>query len=243
MSNHKITPEKVTRPIQLLAAWLTGLVIIDGSFLTAATQITTPLWAAGFLVIAAIINVPLFLISIFLLQTKFRPEMQEDAYYSKYLERQYTNYEKPIQEPNLEKQIKNISKSIFNELGLELEKQREPIERILHTSQIEQIAERVGKARSLSELYLRESHWPILVENWKDDSAFRLDIDKHIEEGIVTMSGQDYKSCKLTGVGKKVAQYAEIKSLLFSQQERNKDFWEGEGCLTYSSSRRKKLRG
>lgn len=38
------------------------------------------------LVIASVVNVPLFLICIFLLQTKFRPQMQEDLYYSKYLE-------------------------------------------------------------------------------------------------------------------------------------------------------------
>lgn len=73
MSNHKISPEKVTRPIQLLAAWLTGLIIVDGAFLTAANQISSPIWAAGALVIAAIVNVPLFLISIFVLQTKYRP--------------------------------------------------------------------------------------------------------------------------------------------------------------------------
>lgn len=39
------------------------------------------------LVIAAIANVPVFLIAVFLLQTKFRPELQEDAYYSSYLDR------------------------------------------------------------------------------------------------------------------------------------------------------------
>src|SRR5690606_2377188 len=34
---------------------------------------------------AAIVNVPLFLIALFVLQTKFRPELQEDSYYSTYL--------------------------------------------------------------------------------------------------------------------------------------------------------------
>lgn len=82
----KIEPHKITKPIQLLAAWLLGLIIIDGIFLAAATNIAKPEWVSGALVIACIINVPLFLISIFLLQTKFRPEMQEDVFYSKYLE-------------------------------------------------------------------------------------------------------------------------------------------------------------
>lgn len=88
MSDQKINPEKVTKPIQLLAAWLTGLVIVDGGFLLTASNIGTEHWTSHALVVASIINVPIFLVAIFLLQTKFRPEMQEDVYYSKYLENQ-----------------------------------------------------------------------------------------------------------------------------------------------------------
>lgn len=76
--SQKIPIEKVTKPIQLLAAWLTGLVLVDGMFLTAAKTISEPAWITGVLSVAAIINVPVFLAAIFLLQTKFRPEMQED---------------------------------------------------------------------------------------------------------------------------------------------------------------------
>jgi hypothetical protein len=36
--------------------------------------------------------VPLFLAALFLLQTKFRPEMQEDVYYAKHLERVYSSH-------------------------------------------------------------------------------------------------------------------------------------------------------
>lgn len=86
MSQQGIQPSAVTKPIQLLAAWLAGLVLIDGSFLTAASQITSPTWAGGALVAAAILNVPIFLALLFYMQTRFRPEMQEDSYYYKYLE-------------------------------------------------------------------------------------------------------------------------------------------------------------
>ncbi|MBB1477569.1 hypothetical protein [Shewanella sp. SG41-3] len=86
MSNQKISPEKITKPIQLLGAWLAGLIIVNGSFLGAAVSINTQGWAVEVLIIASVLNVPLFLICIFLLQTKYRPEMQEDSYYSKYLE-------------------------------------------------------------------------------------------------------------------------------------------------------------
>jgi len=90
MSDNKIEPSKVTKPIQLLAAWLTGLIIINGSFLAAAVRIENPTWASGLLVAAAVLNVPIFLVGLFLLQTKFRPEMQEDEFYSRYLEKRYS---------------------------------------------------------------------------------------------------------------------------------------------------------
>lgn len=88
--DERIQPHKVTKPIQLLAAWLLGLTIIDGSFLTAANFLKQPSWASGLLVGAAVVNIPLFLGGLFLLQTRFRPEMQEDSYYSKFLELERT---------------------------------------------------------------------------------------------------------------------------------------------------------
>jgi hypothetical protein len=77
--------EKITKPIQLLAAWLAGLLSINTCFLVAAAKFGTGSWEASALIVAAISNVPLFLIAVFLLQTKFRPEMQEDSFYSTYL--------------------------------------------------------------------------------------------------------------------------------------------------------------
>lgn len=90
MDQQRIDPSKVTKPIQLLAAWLAGLIIINAAFLGAAAYISKPEWASGVLIVAAIVNVPLFLLCLFLLQTKFRPEMQEDQYYSSYLAKRYS---------------------------------------------------------------------------------------------------------------------------------------------------------
>lgn len=87
MSEQKINPQQVTKPIQLLAAWLVGLILINCSFLGAANLISKPDWASGLLVIASVLNVPLFLVLIFFLQTKFRAELQEDTFYSKHLEK------------------------------------------------------------------------------------------------------------------------------------------------------------
>lgn len=85
MNEPTLKPEKITKPIQLLAAWLAGLFSIDACFLFAAARMQTGSWESGALTIAAIINVPLFLTAVFLLQTRFRPELQEDSYYSTYL--------------------------------------------------------------------------------------------------------------------------------------------------------------
>lgn len=85
MPNESIQPEKVTRPYQLLAASFVALIVIDSAFLTAAGLLTKPEWLAALLTIAAVANVPIFLVSAVVLQTKFRAEMQDDPYYSTYL--------------------------------------------------------------------------------------------------------------------------------------------------------------
>ncbi|BAQ46024.1 MULTISPECIES: hypothetical protein [Methylobacterium] len=86
MSDPKIDAPRITKPIQLLAAWLIGLVIIDDSFLGAGVSIGDS-WERSALVSASICNVPVFLLAIFVLQTRFRPELQEDVFYSTYIHR------------------------------------------------------------------------------------------------------------------------------------------------------------
>ena len=72
MDQHQrvIDPSKVTKPIQLLAAWLAGLILINGSLLATAANIQNPAWGPAMLLIAAVLNVPLFLASLFLMQTR-----------------------------------------------------------------------------------------------------------------------------------------------------------------------------
>ncbi|GEA02040.1 hypothetical protein KUL17_09370 [Alteromonas sp. KUL17] len=85
LNKSTIVPEKINKPIQLLGAWLAGLFSVDSCFLFAASRMESGSTESVALVIAAIANVPLFLIAVFLLQTRFRPELQEDSYYSTYL--------------------------------------------------------------------------------------------------------------------------------------------------------------
>lgn len=87
MDQTPVKPERITKPIQLLGAWLAGLLAIDSCFLFAAASLRPGSWEAQALIIAAIVNVPIFLVAVFVLQTRFRPELQEDSYYSTYLSR------------------------------------------------------------------------------------------------------------------------------------------------------------
>jgi hypothetical protein len=121
MLSQRIDPSKVIKPIQLLAAWLVGLIVIDGAFLAASTKISKPEWAAGLLVIAAVGNVPIFLTCLFLLQTKFRPQLQDDEHYARYLERYSVETAKaelvevaraPVQHGVIGERIKEVIESI-----------------------------------------------------------------------------------------------------------------------------------
>ena len=60
-----------TVSIRFPVAWLLGLVVVDGTFLYAAAGIQQPSWGSAVLLIAAVINVPLFLGTLLLLRGKF----------------------------------------------------------------------------------------------------------------------------------------------------------------------------
>jgi Flp pilus assembly protein TadD len=79
--SQRIDPEKISAPFQLLAAALVFIVLLDGSFLSAAAVINRPHWASGLLVVASVLNVPLLLLGTFLLATRFRPQMLADEHY------------------------------------------------------------------------------------------------------------------------------------------------------------------
>jgi len=86
----KIIPEKITKPIQLLAVWLSALIIIEAAYIAAALTTNDPIWLSTLFAISAIAFVPIFLIFVFLLQTRFRVEIQEDPYFLEYKLNQMT---------------------------------------------------------------------------------------------------------------------------------------------------------
>lgn len=130
-TQQNIPIEKVTKPIQLLAAWLAGLILVNTAFLLTAVKLSNTSWLQALLVIASIINVPTFLAAIFLLQTRFRPEMQEDSFYSKYLETKTGSILQPITTTQLSKVREEIYSasaetiSIISDLQKEIEDIRE----------------------------------------------------------------------------------------------------------------------
>lgn len=126
MTEQAIKPEKITKPIQLLGAWLAGLFSVDSCFLFAAANMEPGSFESISLVIAAILNVPLFLLAVFLLQTKFRPELQEDSYYSTYLS-QKTNEPVKISKSDIKiseltHKISLLEERLIESVGTEEEK-------------------------------------------------------------------------------------------------------------------------
>lgn len=120
MADQKIEPHRITKPIQLLGAWLVGLILTDSIFLTATLSLDTHSWERGALVIAAILNVPLFLGALFMLQTKFRPELQEDTYYHEYISKKSASILKIDKNTAQDNRLSEIERKInqITDLGL-----------------------------------------------------------------------------------------------------------------------------
>jgi hypothetical protein len=85
MAGTKLTPEKITSPIQLMAAWFAMLILLVSVFLTAAANIRTPDWAAGFLVIFSSLVTLIVIGCVTLMLTVFRPHLQEGKEYAQWL--------------------------------------------------------------------------------------------------------------------------------------------------------------
>lgn len=126
MNGGKVQAHKITKPIQLMAVWLIALSLVDSVFLTAAAKIGEPAWISPALVISAIVFVPLFLGAVFLMQTVFRKELQEDQYYAEWLKSQketFEDFKAENVEPS-EKVINTREENISIGLDRDLEKRR-----------------------------------------------------------------------------------------------------------------------
>ncbi|MBN2000796.1 ABC transporter ATP-binding protein [candidate division KSB1 bacterium] len=217
----QIIAHKITKPIQLLAAWLAGLVIVNATFLTAAGLVTIPAWLPALLTIAAVLNVPLFIVSLFLLQTKFRPEMLEDPFYARYLERKYTTTPPtPPRSPVDPERQKKLAKDIIKVSGSDPNKQ-EAVVSILRDSVVAQTAERFADSRTLSELYLYPQDWPLIYEHWREAAEFRSEFAELLLAGIVDVPDGVVREARLTDFGSAVAKKVESTDKLWNQRSIN----------------------
>ena len=221
MAESQIVPHRITKPIQLLAAWLAGLAIVNGSFLTAAATVHTPSWASGLLVVAAVANVPLFLASLFLLQTKFRPQMQEDSYYSQYLEKTYSVKAQLASPRGATKPLHELAEKIVAEVehapnGGQQDRQ-DKVVALLRDSELEYLAQRFGQTRTLSELYMYPNLWKELLRSWGENPSFRSDLESLVEAGLIDLPDQNVAKARLTASGQAVAARMEAEKKLWNQ--------------------------
>lgn len=117
MTSNQIQPHKITKPIQLLGAWIAGLILTDSIFLYSATSFEVASWERGALVLASILNVPGFLYALFVLQTKFRAELQEDSFYHEYINRKTATPVRLDKDSVQDHRIAEIEKMVKNSLS------------------------------------------------------------------------------------------------------------------------------
>lgn len=85
MAQTEFKPHKISKGIQLPGFWLAAIILITGALLLAAANIEEPSWVRPLLVIVTVFVIVVGLIAVFLLQTKFRPHLQDDKYYNEWL--------------------------------------------------------------------------------------------------------------------------------------------------------------
>ena len=105
LNSSKITPEKITNPIQLIAAWFVMLILLVGLLLGAAIKITEPSWVTGYLVISVSILILIVVVFVFLMLTKYRPHLQDSEKYAIWLKdkNKYVETNQPSETPNITK--------------------------------------------------------------------------------------------------------------------------------------------
>ncbi len=207
-----IVPSNITKPMQFLAALLVGLFTVNVSFLAAANIIKSPEWIPALLVIASVSNVPLFIFTLFLLITVFRPQMQDDTYYSKYLLSKWESEKlSPIKITSSIEQ--SIRKVIPN-----LQPQQEQILQLLKEAEIDRLTEQFKGNRTLSEIFNNTNQWPDLVNQFEKDISFRFDLEKLVKYDLVSFTKNDIRKPELTDIGKRIAEKALEKGELFHQK-------------------------
>lgn len=192
--NFAIRPERITKPFQVLAAWLGTLILVDTAFLYAAARIQSA-WLPHALVLAAIFNVWLFLWTMYNMQTKYRPEMQGDEYYSDYLKSHDA-------EKKSELHIVEATDEIMNKTSLP-KKCRPVVEKVLDEQVIkEELSSRFGRSPVMRHLFhKKDGDWESFCDRWRGKDVFERDIFSCLEAGMIRIPDGRLRKAELTDKG------------------------------------------
>ncbi|MFG5859420.1 hypothetical protein LDB17_14595 [Dysgonomonas sp. Shenzhen-Wh21] len=239
MERNTIKPDRITKPFQLLAAWLVGLIVVNASFLGAASLISLPSWGPNALIIASIANVPLFIGSIFLLQTKFRPEMQTDDYYSDYRKRELELRQTELQfQKEIKEQVKqDVEIQIQEVVNIDnLEEQKVAINKMVDSFEELNLMTKYYNSSSLRSFYkfrykngIVEYTYPgdILHLSFNKEPFIitKMELDSLRTDGLVNLAAviRNNPSYSISDLGIKI--YERIKNV-FDKNELNLDVSE-----------------
>lgn len=148
--------------------------------------------------------------------------MQEDTYYSKWLERKYSSSSIPLKAVDTEEQFLRLANEIVTRVTASIPNKQEQVVRLLKDSEIAQMTERFKSSRSLSELHLYHDEWPLIHEVWRGSAELEKDIAALSAAGLILVPDNVVCNAQLTSLGRAVAEELESQGRLWNQQENNK---------------------
>jgi tetratricopeptide (TPR) repeat protein len=166
VGNQQINAEKIGTPFQLLAAGMVFIVLLDGSFLSAAAVLEHPAWVPAALTIAAIVYPLVFFVGLFVLQTKFREQLLDDSHWLKRVREVSFELGQAVTATNLDFTRLNpgtVAPHLPAEQQSELEAREQELERILKSAADENIelhgSALADAARELAHAALARGKW------------------------------------------------------------------------------------
>lgn len=211
MNQLNVIAEKITRPIQLLTVWLMGLAVINYELLNRVGAPGVADWIDGVLVAAAALNVIITFACFMVLFTRFRPELQDDMHYAKYVNKRT----QPHHSDRLA-ELEDRSRKLAETLQLEGSAAEDDLRDSLVSSEVESLVAADGFKRTLFELYVRPAQWAKVVSQFGHTRQFELEMAELTRDGLVELSDHNAKSASLTELGKLVAQEAQNRGALYT---------------------------
>jgi hypothetical protein len=153
--------------------------------------------------------------------------MQEDTYYSQYLERRYSTVGKPQQPLDIAQYSKELAAEVIKAVGADKQLSVGPIEGVIRNAQVDDLARRAADSRTLAELFVRPQSWPRIVAAWRESPTLKKEVAELLADGMLEMKNDIPETATLTDLGKTVAERLLARNALWNQA--HADFWDEEG--------------